>query len=352
VTVPPAVAVGFGFACGIDEAGGAMCWGKNAFGTLGNGTTTDSALPVQVTGLTSGVTAISAGAVNACALLAGGSVVCWGNNGSGQLGNGTTTDSAVPVQVTGLTSGVTSMSVGDNTACAVTASGGAVCWGLGMFGELGNGGTANSSVPVPVTGLTSGIARVSVGGATACALTTGGAVQCWGNNGFGTLGDDFAETQSAVPVQVIGLTSGVVAISNGGAPACAILTGGAVQCWGTDIGTNNTNGVPVPKAGLANVTALGVGNVSACAILAGGALECWGDNSTGQLGNGTTTSTPTPGAVTGLSSGVTSASVNSVSGCAVTSAGTVQCWGEGTNGELGNGTTTSSLVPVLVVGFP
>jgi alpha-tubulin suppressor-like RCC1 family protein len=134
---------------------------------------------------------------------ASGGVVCWGYNLDGQLGNGSMTNSATPVPVVGLTSGVTGVSVGDYSACAVTSGGGVVCWGLNAEGELGNNSTANSSEPVAVSGLSSGVTAVSVGTETACALTTTGGVECWGWNADGQLGNG-SNTNSFVPAPVSG----------------------------------------------------------------------------------------------------------------------------------------------------
>jgi alpha-tubulin suppressor-like RCC1 family protein len=146
---------------------------------------------------------LSAGYGFACAVNASGGVVCWGNNGWSQLGNNSTTNSSVPVQVSGLTSGATGVSAGDGFACAVNASGGVVCWGSGLYGELGDNSQANSSVPVQVSGLTSGVTAVSAGEANACALTAGGGVECWGSDDDGELGNPNV-TNGSIPVQVSG----------------------------------------------------------------------------------------------------------------------------------------------------
>jgi alpha-tubulin suppressor-like RCC1 family protein len=204
---------------------------------------------VQVTGLTSGVTAVSVGALSTCVITAGGSVKCWGDNSYGELGNASTTQSVVPVQVTGLTSGVTAVSVGSNFACAITASGGVECWGSGALGnnsDAGVGGTdalSTSLVPVQVTGLTSGVSAVSVGGYSACAITAGGGVECWGLNTEGELGNN-STASSSVPVQVTGLTSGVTAVSVGGNCACAVTAGGGIDCWGGDVAIAKFSLVP------------------------------------------------------------------------------------------------------------
>jgi formylglycine-generating enzyme required for sulfatase activity/alpha-tubulin suppressor-like RCC1 family protein len=361
-----AVSIGLVSACAVTAGGGVECWGDNQAGELGNGSTTGSLVPVQVTGLTSGVTAVSVGYDSVCALTTGGGVECWGTDSLGTLGNNSTTNSSVPVQVMGLTSGVSVVSTGLGSTCAVTAGGGVQCWGANNFGHLGNNSTTGSLVPVQVSGLTSGASVVSMGWRSACALTAGGAVQCWGDNTYGELGNG-STTSSLVPVQVTGLTSGVTVVSvgtgtfpangNAGAFACALTAGGAVQCWGYnqsgELGNGSTTSslVPVQVTGLTSgVTAISAGAVSTCAITAGGGVECWGGNN-GLLGNGTTMNSLIPVQVTGLTSGVAAISVWNASACAVTAGGGVECWGANPSGELGNGSTTNSLVPVPVTGF-
>jgi alpha-tubulin suppressor-like RCC1 family protein len=233
-------------ACAV-AGGGVKCWGVNG-GALGNGSAAGSSpVPVPITGFTGTVSSVAVGGASlgsefVCAIVSGGGVECWGTNSYGQLGSGTTTNSTIPVQVTGLTSGVTAVSTGTSTACAVTAGGGVQCWGFGGDGELGNLSTGNSSVPVAVMGLTSGVASVSTGGSSACALTTSGGVECWGLNSSGQLGNN-STTNSTTPVQVATLTSGVTAVSVGNAFACAVVSGG-VWCWGAGYGM-----VPIHIAG-------------------------------------------------------------------------------------------------------
>ena len=144
------VAAGTAHSCGLTPEGSVECWGENYYGQLGNGATTDSSVPVQVDGLTSGVTTVTGGANHSCSIADGGAVQCWGENNYGQLGNGTTTDSSVPVQVDGLTSGVTTITAGAYHSCATTATGAAQCWGRNNSGQLGNGAHTDSNVPVAV----------------------------------------------------------------------------------------------------------------------------------------------------------------------------------------------------------
>jgi alpha-tubulin suppressor-like RCC1 family protein len=189
--------------CVLTSAGGVKCLGSNAHGQLGNNTTTDSTSPVDVWTLTSGVTAIALGSYHACAIASGGAAKCWGANASGQLGNGSTSESRIPASVSGLSSGVRSISGGTGHTCAVVDGGGVMCWGLNSHGQLGNNSTANSSVPVPVSGISSGATAVAVGQWHSCALMSGGHVMCWGYNQDGELGNN-STSESHVPVAVTG----------------------------------------------------------------------------------------------------------------------------------------------------
>jgi len=146
------VSAGYFHTCGLTTSGGVKCWGWNYFGQLGNGTWTNSNVPVDVSGLSSGVSAISAGEYHTCGLLTSGGVKCWGNNYNGQLGNGNNTRSNVPVDVSGLSSGVSAISAGWIHTCALTSSGGVKCWGNNYNGQLGNGNNTSSNIPVDVVG--------------------------------------------------------------------------------------------------------------------------------------------------------------------------------------------------------
>ena len=259
-----AIAVGDFHTCALNSAGGVQCWGYNFYGQLGDGTNTSPRLlPVDVSGLTSGVKAISAaGGHHSCALTDGGAVWCWGFNGNGELGDGSVSSyAASPVEVSGLTSGVTAISAGgDNPAaghaCAVTSAGGLKCWGFNGHGELGDGSTTNRSTPVDVTGLTSGVVAVAAGRDHTCALTSGGAVKCWGNNSKGQIGDGTSGNQRLTPVAVSGLASGVASISAGDYVTCVVTTAGGAKCWGENgdgqigDGTQLERHTPVNVSGL------------------------------------------------------------------------------------------------------
>jgi len=295
-----AISAGGTHTCALTTSAGLKCWGFNGSGELGNNTTTSSAVPVDVSGLTSGAAAVSAGESHTCGLTTTGGAKCWGFNAFGQLGDNSTTSRKIPVDVSGLTSGVAKVSAGGNHSCAVTTTGGAKCWGFNAFGELGDNTNTNRKIPVNVFGLTSGVAAISAGGTHTCALTTTGGVKCWGDNAAGELGNG-SNINSKIPVDVTGLTSGVAAVSAGTDHTCALTTTGGVKCWGSDVsgelgdGTNTDSNVPVDVSGLSSgVTAVSAGTDHTCALAALGALKCWGSNASGQLGDGTITDSNVP----------------------------------------------------------
>lgn len=352
------VATGGASTCAVTVSGGVKCWGFNQFGQLGDGTTTNRALGADVSGLTAGVAAVTGG-VNShtCALTSGGGVKCWGYNSDGQLGDNTGIDRSLPVNVVGLASGITAIAPGGYHTCALTAAGGAKCWGSNGRGQVGNNDPLSTPrTPVDVFGLTSGVVAIGAGSEFSCALTANQGVKCWGNNLKGQLGDGTLTPRNA-PVDVVGLTSGAAAISVGYEHACALTISGGVKCWGGNLygalGDNTTTNrsTPVDVSGLSpGVTNIAAGGFHTCAIVSG-AVKCWGLNNQGQLGDGSTTQRGTPIAVTSLTFGAAAISTGGNHSCALTIGGGVKCWGFNLFGQLGDGTTANRLTPVDVVGF-
>ncbi|WP_240592721.1 putative Ig domain-containing protein [Macromonas bipunctata] len=349
------ISVGRYHTCAVTTSGGAKCWGSNGHGQLGNNSTTSSRVPVDVSGLTSGVASIDSGLSLTCAVTTSGGAKCWGLNDYGQLGNNSTTNSWVPVDVSGLTSGVASIDSGYGYTCAVTTSGGAKCWGLNGDGQLGNNSTTNSSVPVDVSGLTSGVASIVSGSDHTCAVTTSGGAKCWGSNRYGRLGNNSTD-DSWGPVDVSGLTSGVASIASGWGHTCAVTTSGGAKCWGLNsygrLGNSSTTDswVPVDVSGLTSgVASIAGGYEHTCAVTTSGGAKCWGRNYSGQLGNNSTDDSWVPVDVSGLTSGVASIAGGWAHTCAVTTSGGAKCWGDNSSGQLGNNSTTNSSVPVDVL---
>jgi cysteine-rich repeat protein len=349
-----AVAPGYCFTCALMSGGGVRCWGRNSDGQLGNGTTTDSLVPVPVTGLPSGVAAITAGRYHACAITSSGGVKCWGRNSSGQLGNGTDTSSPTPVDVSGLTSGVSMITASRYFTCALV-SGSPRCWGANTCGQLGTGNTVSSNVPVPVTGISGGITAVSAGGDHTCALQ-GDGLLCWGENGNGQVGDG-TTTDRYTPVGVFGLDNNVRMVAAGRlVHTCAVVDPGAAMCWGDNAsgqvgnGTTTDQLTPDDVIGLSSgVTAVTTGGSHSCALVSGGAVLCWGENGDGQLGTGSTADMRTPAPVTGLGSGVASVLCGERHTCALLSSGGLMCWGDNSYGQVGDRTTSDRTTPVTVI---
>jgi alpha-tubulin suppressor-like RCC1 family protein len=198
------VATGDEQACEVNSIGVALCWGSNVDGQLGDGTFMSTSYPVDVAALLTQIATISAGNSYTCAVTVSGGVWCWGANFNVFGSSAKMSKSDTPVPVPGLSSGVAAVSAGDVQACAVTTSGAAECWGDNERGQLGDGSTTDSVVPVNVVGLGSGVIAVSAGGSFSCALTSEGAAKCWGANGNGVLGDG-TTMDSLVPVEVSGL---------------------------------------------------------------------------------------------------------------------------------------------------
>ena len=331
-------AVGGGVAATVKSDGTVWTWGN----TL---------VPSQVPGL-AGVTAVSVGGYgDVYALKSDGTVWAWGNNNYGQLGNNTTTSSSVPVQVSGLTGVVTIGSGVQPSAYAVKSDGTVWAWGINSSGQLGNNTTTNSSVPVQVSGLT-GVTAITAGQYAAYALKSDGTVWAWGHGSWGELGNGLA-TASLVPVQVS--ITGVTAIGTIGKSLFAIKSDGTLWAWGPnssgEFGNNTTTQSNTPIQVLTGVRSVATEDNGYDATLVAktdGTVWASGYNNYGQLGNNSTTQSLVWVQVSGLTNAVTVFG-NSLSGYAIKSDGTMWAWGYNSGGELGNNTTTSSLVPVQVL---
>ncbi|MEW1813048.1 cutinase family protein [Pseudarthrobacter phenanthrenivorans] len=333
----------------VKTDGTVWAWGAKGAGLLGSGTASDSMVPVQVAGLT-GVEKVRTDGSSAFAVKTDGTVWAWGSNSSGVLGNGTTTDSGVPRQVKGLT-GVVDVTTDNGYSVHALRSDGTVwSWGSNLVGELGDGTTTDSSLPVQAAGLT-GIQKITSDSTTwsVYALRSDGTVWTWGDNHNGQLGNG-TTTNSSVPTPVSGLAD-VKNISVNLYSVVALRTDGTVWTWGLNRdgqlgnGTTTNSTVPVQATGLAGVQSVVTNESSTYALMPDGTVWSWGRNNWGQLGNGTAANAPVPAQIPNLD-GVHSLTVDFLSAHVVRADGTVWSWGLNNNGQLGNGNTTSSAVPV------
>ena len=401
--------------CALLTSGGVDCWGVNGDGTLGDGSSASSAVPEAVegvggTGTLSGVTSLATDGAGYCALLSSGGVDCWGGGQYGQLGDGnfyTTGNegSDVPVVVegvggTGTLSGVvTLMNAGPGTTgagaglndmnCALLNSGQVACWGRGLLGQLGNGGFADSAVPELVqgpggTGTLTGVTSLAAGHFSVCALRNTDQVDCWGDGQYGELGDaNFYPNGSAVPVTVTDVTgtgtlSGIATVFASNYTFCAVLTSSGVDCWGWgqdgQLGNgifyttgNQGSAIPVPVSGVGGTGALsGVASLvwqsfGLCAVMQSTGADCWGDSSEGALGNGSFNASAVPVQVEGVGGSGTLTGIGTIAGagdgyCAtIPATGGIDCWGGGSQGELGDGVfyntgNDGSAIPVATDG--
>jgi alpha-tubulin suppressor-like RCC1 family protein len=337
----------------------AASWGENLYRQLGNGSTNaSSATPVAVSGLT-GVTALAAGGRHSLALLSNGTVMAWGDDEAGQLGDGGSTLSSVPVAVSGLT-GVKAIAAGENHSLALLNNGTVMAWGENEEGQLGNGKTTDSAVPVAVKGLT-GVKAIAAGGNHSLALLTNGTVMAWGENEEGQLGNGKL-TNASSPVAVKAL-SGVSAIAAGAHHSLALLTSGALMAWGSngygqlghaegsETEEEGFSSVPVTVLGVSGASAIAAGGSHSVALVKG-AVMTWGADERGQLGNATTArSFQTPATVSGLT-GVSAIAAGGQRTMALLSSGIVIDWGDNEWGALGTGSAGGfSDVPVAVSGL-
>ena len=371
--------LGTNFSCAIVVSRDVVCWGNNGYSQLGLGNASnvgdgESPSPAGKVNLGAGVTpvALSSGSIHTCALLEGGSVKCWGTGALGRLGYANSNDigdDETPASVGTVDIGgtATMIAAGETHTCALLTRGAVRCWGSNFAGELGYG---NSSVigdnELPATAgdvdLGATATAITAGMNFTCALLAGGSVKCWGLGQFGQLGllngNSVGDDELPSSVGNINLGGTATAISAGGSHVCALMSSGAVRCWGNGgdgqlgYGNNSSVGDDETPASVGDVPlgntaiALATGAYHTCAILTGGTVKCWGDSGAGRLGYGNAIKIgddETPSSVGAVDLGGTVAAIaaGGEHTCAILTNKTVKCWGRGTDGELGYGDTNN-----------
>jgi alpha-tubulin suppressor-like RCC1 family protein len=336
------LAAGGDHTCALWSDGSVRCWGLNGNGQLGDGFLSSSAYPVAVKGLSGPAIAIGAGTFHSCAVITGGQVECWGNGGDGLLGNGTTGSNALTAVAVSTITNAVAVTGGYDFSCALLADGTVMCWGFNQAGEVGSGAPGSPQsfdTPQPVSNVRHAVALGS-GYEHSCVATTDTAnIACWGSNSYGQLGPagpSFGQS-TATPVRLT--VAGAVSVTGGFDFSCALTSGNAVECWGSGPGAGDGGSGPIVTVpGMTGATQIS-GNpegYSVCAVIAGGAVTCW------------TGGTASSQAVAGLS-GARQVASGRLHTCALLAGTNVMCWGDDHQGQLGDGMpATQSATPVAV----
>ncbi len=354
------IAAGAASTCARTADGTAWCWGYNARGEVGDGSTEDRFNPTHVQGLT-GVSAIAVGASHSCALEPERTLRCWGHNYYGQLGDGTTENRLVPVEVPGL-SEVAQVAAGTLYTCAALLDGTVRCWGSNDRGQLGDDTSISLRSPFAVPGITDA-ASVAAGGHHTCALIRDQTLRCWGSGRFGALGNAtipecevggsypnyFPGCDYLPPGPVVGLGN-VVQIELHALRSCARTTQGSLWCWGVLLGPEvSMTATPQQVDGFRRVEQVGMGLDHTCVRLDDATVHCWGTNEHGQLGIGADVDAVwTPTEVPGLTD-VVELAIGDNHNCALLRSGHVLCWGANHAGQLGDGSQLDRDTPTPVL---
>ena len=356
------IAAGDKHTCAISLNNSIWCWGDNTYSQLGSSTFSGdfSLVPIQVSALPGLRIAkrIVAGTNHTCVLATDGTVWCWGQNGNGNLGDGTFLIRGIPVQALLGTTAVM-ISAGGSTTCASLSDDSLKCWGKGNSGQIGNNATLLSNATPVYTSLVPAslsvpgsftVGHLEIGSAHSCAISVLGAAWCWGDVANGRLGIT-QELNALIPTPTTSLGSTASEVAAGGAHTCALLTNGSVMCFGyndtgqlgqTPTQPASSNAIPTVVALVATATHVSAGKQFTCALLSTAVVHCFGDNVSGQLGAGSFGSVrETPGAVLGLTGTVVDVVAGTGHSCAVMSTGQVRCWGLNDQGQLGIGTQSN-----------
>ncbi|GGH62574.1 hypothetical protein GCM10008014_39150 [Paenibacillus silvae] len=331
----------------IKADGTVWTWGVNTYGQLGDGTTTNQTTAVQVKGL-SDVIAVAAGENHSMVLKRDGTVWTWGLNTTGQLGTGNTTTSLVPVQVPEL-EGIIAIAARNNNSYALKRNGTVWSWGINNRGQLGDGTTVLKTKPVQVSGLT-GVSALSAGREYAMALKSDGTLWGWGTNSYYQLGATGLGQQTR-PIEITTIKN-VSQVAAGDYHVVVLLTDGTVWEWGSNFAYSTATAAPYKLGGFNQITSIGVGLSSGFAVESDGSVWAWGrTNNYGQLGNGTTeVIQSSPKKLSGIT-GVRTIAGGEYSTLALKADNTVWSWGRNDKGQLGDGTLSNSLIPIMVSGL-
>jgi len=348
------------FSCAA-VGGVTKCWGLNTYGQLGDGSATDRATPTAVDASLGGTSVLLTTGVGShtCTVLDSGVTTCWGSNGYGQLGDGSTTNRYAPIVVDASLGGTpVLLAAGNLHTCAVLDSGVTKCWGYNGYGQLGDGSTTNRYTPTIVHSSLGGTpVLLAAGMYYTCAVLDSGVTKCWGSNNYGQLGDGSTTNRYTPTIVHSSLGGTPVLLAAGQYHTCAVLDSGKTKCWGYNtqgqLGDASVTTRHIPTtvdASLGGTPALlAVGYLHTCAVLDSGATKCWGYNGYGQLGDGSSTDRTTPTTVhTDLGGTPVLLAAGDYHSCAVLDSAAIRCWGYNGYGQVGDGSTMDSTTPVSV----
>jgi alpha-tubulin suppressor-like RCC1 family protein len=334
-------AAGYSHSCGLIGADGSVnCWGANGYGQIGDGTVIRRVNPTAATGVSSTVH-LDNGRDHSCALGSDGTLYCWGGNGSGQLGAGNALRQTGIISVTGVPTTISSFSLGFEYTCAITTDNNPYCWGYNGYGQLGDGTTINRLSPVAVQGLPASSANFLIARYThSCSIMNNGDLYCWGNNEYGQLGD--GTTVNKLSATYINGVSNAIDVTTGYFHTCALTSDGTLYCWGLNNfgqfgdGTTNPSLTPVEIGNYPTAASLGSGGYHTCMVFNDGSISCWGRNLDGELGDGTTNNAYSPISISGISE-VAALDGGGTHTCAITTSGGMYCWGNNNKEQLSMG---------------
>jgi alpha-tubulin suppressor-like RCC1 family protein len=342
------IAAGGRHSCAIVSAK-VLCWGANGSGQLGDGELESRDAPAPIVGDLDFVQ-VTTGRAHTCGLARGGEAYCWGADDKGQLGDATTTSRSAPVRVAGSQSFRT-LRAGSSHTCGLTASGDAACWGDNSNGQLGDGSVQTRSSPVSVAG-GQRFVSLSAGSSHTCGIASDGSAWCWGANASGQLGNG-TRTDARTPTAVSPVAK-FTSISAANSHTCAVSDSGEVWCWGRNSfgqlgnGSSTDQGTPVRVESSVRFVSVSAGGVHSCARTRSGQAWCWGRNVYGQLGDGTNVNRDVPTRVIG-NSVYSSVNATGAHTCGTATDGETTCWGWNVEGQLGDGTRNHHARPTRVV---
>ena len=340
---------GSSHSCGLTPGKTVKCWGANGSGQLGDATTAAKYYPVDVINFNN-VRALSVGSYHNCAVTEDNRAYCWGNGANGRLGHGTNMQKTIPTEIANISGQVQSIVAGNQSTCAILLNGDLYCWGSNTYGVIGAGLSNDLKVPTKIT-LPVGAKMIALGGQNAYVIGTDGGVYATGSNANGAMTSEHISIKTFVKLNQITGRADSIYSGLSSTSACAIMEGGTPLCWGSAAGNGySVSDTPITPTGISSVKSISIEQGQKCALLSTGGISCWGDAEYGLLGTNDYTDSSVPiQPIVELRSRVKQISSGLYHRCIVLDSGATKCWGSGTSGQLGNNSTSGTILPSSVV---